>query len=132
MPNVSLRIDTKALQDNVNRIIGRKVEVIHYKSTRNESAGEYAKYISKYVPRKTGKLVKSAKIVDGAVTYSAKAKRKNGNYDYAAYQYYSDDSEWVRATPDTHSHWNRHLTTAERQAFYEDVAKIIKEKMNNG
>ena len=126
-----VNFDMKAVQDNVNRMLNKKVAVIHYTETRNDVAGEYAKRIDRYVPMKTGKLRRSVGVDNGAITYSAKVRRKGGNFDYAKVQYYSDDSFWDRTTPDTYSHWNKHLTTAERLAFYEDVAKIIKERMNN-
>jgi len=132
MPSIYIRVDEKALEDNVNRILGKKVEKIYYTETRNEVAGIYASAVEKYVPSKTGRLHSSARVRDGEIRYSAKAKRKRGNYDYAGVQYYSNDSTWNRHTPNTYSHWNRHLTSAERQNFYQEVAKIIAEKMNNG
>lgn len=132
MPSIRISFDNKAVQDNVNRIIGKKVAVIHYTETRNDTAGVYAKYISKYVPFKTGTLRRSATITDGEIRYSARSKK---GYNYADIQYRPeaygyDESTWERHTPDTYSHWNRHLSTAERQAFYQEVAKIVAEKMN--
>lgn len=139
MSELRVNFDMKAVQDNVNRILGKKIAVIHYTETKNDTAGEYAKYISKYVPwgkstkgHRGGTLRNSVRVKDGALVYSAKVKRRGGNYDYASYQYYADDSQWSRHTPNTYSHWNKHLTTAERQAFYADVAKIVVERMNNG
>lgn len=130
MPSVYVNFDMKAVQDNVNRAIGKKVERALFEDTRNEIAGEYAKAISKYVPYKTGALSRSARVVDGEIRYSAKVKRKGGTYDYAEYQYTHEFEN--RTTPGTYGHWNRHLTTAERKAFYEEVAEIITRKMNNG
>ena len=46
MPSIRISFDNKAVQDNVNRVIGKKVAVIHYTETRNDTAGIYAKYIS--------------------------------------------------------------------------------------
>ena len=128
---VEVHFDFKKLQDNVNRILGKKIDVIHYTNTKDELAGLYAMYISKYVPYKSGKLFRSAKVNHGAVVYSAKARRPRGNFDYASIQYYIPFPQSSRSTPYTYDHWNRHLTSAERQAFYEDAAKIITKEMNN-
>ena len=128
---VRISFDMKGVQDNVNRILGKKIKSIYYTSAKDDIAGEYAKYIAQYVPYKTGKLRYSAKIDNGSVVYSAKVRRKGGNFDYAGIQYYSDDSNWNRTTPGTYSHWNKHMTAADRRAFYDDVKRIIIERMNN-
>ena len=122
-------LDMKAVQDNVNRILNKKIEVAKYTEVKDEIAGEYAKAISRYVPYKTGKLLNSAKVEDGAITYSAKCNRPGGRFDYAAVQYYTPFDN--RSTPNTYDHWNKHLTTAEREEFYNDVKDIIIERMNN-
>ena len=122
--------DMKVVQDNVNRILNKKIAVTEYTEVKDEIAGEYAKAISKYVPYKTGRLMNSAKVEDGAVTYSVKVNRPDGRFDYAPVQYYTPFEN--RSTPNTYDHWNKHLTTAERQEFYEDVKDIIVERMNHG
>ena len=127
---LNISFDMKAVQDNVNRMLNKKIKATEYVETRNEIAGEYAKAISKYVPYKTGRLLGSAKVEDGAITYSAKVNRPGGRFDYAPVQYYNSFEN--RSTPNTYDHWNKHLTTAERQAFYEDVKDIIVERMNHG
>ncbi len=127
-----ISFDMKAVQDNVNRILNKKIAVTEYTEVKDEIAGEYAKAISRYVPYKTGKLMKSADVEDGAVTYSVEVNRPNrpnGKFDYAKVQYYTPFEN--RSTPNTYDHWNKHLTTAERQEFYEDVKDIIVERMNH-
>ena len=126
---LKISFDMKAVQDNVNRILNKKIAVTEYTEVKDEIAGEYAKAISKYVPYKTGRLMNSAKIEDGSITYSAKVNRPDGRFDYAGVQYYTPFEN--RSTPNTYDHWNKHLTTAERQEFYEDVKDIIVERMNH-
>ena len=127
---LKVSFDMKAVQDNVNRILNKKIEVTKYEEVKNDIAGEYAKAISKYVPYKKGRLAGSAKVDNGAITYSAKVNRPGGRFDYAGVQYYTPFEN--RSTPNTYDHWNKHLTTAERQAFYEDAKNIIIERMNHG
>ena len=129
MPSIYLNFDMKAVQDNVNRVVKKKLDAANYVETRNEIAGEYAAAIEKYVPSKTGRLHSSAKVIDGEIRYSAKANRPGGSFDYAQIQYETPFAN--RHTPNTYDHWNRHLTTAERQAFYEQAKKIIVERMNH-
>ena len=129
MPSVYINFDMKAVQDNVNQIMNKKLDAAKYVETRNEIAGEYAAAIEKYVPSKTGRLHSSARVIDGEIRYSAKANRKSGSFDYAELQYNTPFAN--RHTPNTYDHWNRHLTTAERQEFYEQVQRIIVERMNN-
>ena len=120
---IEVCFDAGAVQANITRILNRKVDAIQIGANKDAIAGEYAKHVAKYVPYKTGKLLRSAKVKDGTITYSAKAK--NG-FDYADIQYNVPFPQESRSTPGTYDHWNRHLTASERQLFYEDVAKIIK------
>lgn len=128
---VRVRVDVSNLASKVSEILKRKVQVTELVDVRDEIAGEYAMYISKYVPYKTGKLLHSANIEDGAVVYSARTRRPGGTYDYAGIQYTVPFSPDSRSTPNTWDHWNKHLTTAERKDFYESVATILTERMNN-
>lgn len=132
MPSVYISFDLKAVQDNVNRILNKKLERAKYDGVRNEIAGEYAAAIDKYVPSKSGRLHSSATVRDGEIRYSAKANRPSGNYDYAAVQYYTPFPQENRHTPNTYDHWNKHLTTAERQEFYQKVKEIVVKGMNDG
>ena len=132
MPSYRVNFDLKALQNGVEKVLGKKVDKINLIETRTDAAGEYAKHIARYVPLDSGTLRRSARAVDGEVRYSAKAKRPGGEYDYAEIQYQIPFPQENRHTPDTYDHWNRHLTTAERQAFYEDVADILIRRMNDG
>lgn len=132
MPSIYIDFNMKAVQDNVNRILNKKVESAKYMEVVNDIAGVYAAAVDKYVPSKTGRLHSSARIRDGEIRYSAKANRPGGNFDYAELQYITPFPQENRHTPGTYDHWNRHLTTAERKAFYDEVAEIIIERMNNG
>lgn len=130
MPSITIDVSMKDVQDNVNRLLRKKIKPIYYEENVNEIAELYKDAIEHYVPLKEGNLRGGARVEDGAVVYSAKAKRKSGMYDYAEYQYENEFSK--RHTPGTYGHWNTHLTSAEKQAFYADVKDIIVECMNNG
>ena len=127
---MTVHIPIKEVRDNVNQLIRKKVDSALYEDSIDEIAELYKDAIEHYVPLKDGELRGNAKVVDGAVVYSAKAKRRSGNYDYAEYQYENEFAN--RHTPGTYGHWNTHLTTAEKQTFYEQVKEIIIERMNNG
>lgn len=129
---VRISFDSESLEANVSKILGRKFKIDDYDGIDTEIAGSYAMHIARYVPYKTGRLLHSARVGDGKITYSAKVKRKSGIYDYAGIQYLVPFPQESRSTPGTYDHWNRHLTTAERKAFYDDVAKLVIERMNNG
>lgn len=133
---LEIQFDMKAVQDNVNRALNKKERTIYYTDTKNTIAKQYAFYIRKYVPKDSYNLVNSTKIRDGVISYYAKSKggKRQINYakvQYAPEEYGYNESFWDRKTPETYSHWNRHLTTAERQSFYDDVKRIIVERMNN-
>lgn len=129
MPRLVLEIDMKDVEDNVNRMLRKKIKSIYYQRSIDDIAMAYKDAIEKYVPLKSGLLRDNATVDSGAVIYSAKAKRPGGNYDYAAYQYYNEFSK--RTTPNTYGHWNTHLTTEELRAFYDEVKDIIVERMND-
>lgn len=131
MPSIYVSFDNKAMNKYLTETLGNKAKMLDEDmDLRNAAAGQYAAYVSKYVPLgKTGRL-RQAKVKDGEVRYSAIAIKKDGTrYDYAETQYNGPDW-WERRTPGTYSHWNRHMTTAERQAFYDDVKQMLLEKMN--
>lgn len=133
MPSIRVSYDEDAVERNVSRILNRKLEKMTSLDTKMEIAGVYGVAIAKYVPYKTGKLLNSADVVaDGnnaVIRYSAHSKR---GYDYAQKQYETPYPQESRSTPGTYDHWNRHLTSAEREEFYEDAAKIIARESNNG
>lgn len=129
---VHVHFDMSALRDNVDDILDKKVDTLYYDRVKNDAAGLYAQYIAKYVPYKTGRLLHSAKVNNGAVTYSARVRRPGYTYDYADIQYETPFPPESRSTPGTYDHWNTHLTRAERESFYHDVANLIVEEMNNG
>lgn len=132
MSSVEITVKSETLQRNVEKILETKLKKGLSDSVRYSAAVKFALAIADYVPYKTGKLLRSNSIVsdgdDYAVRYSAHSKK---GYDYASVQYEADDSNWNRTTPGTYSHWDKHLTRAERQAFYEEVADDVVEAMND-
>lgn len=135
MPSIRVSYDEGAVQRNVEKILKRKLDAGTSIDTKMEVAGEYASAVERYVPYKSGKLAHSARIVaDGNVAnirYSARSF-KGKHYDYAQWQYDTPVPQENRTTPGTYDHWNKHLTTAERKAFYEEAAKIVAREMKNG
>ena len=133
MAELHISFDEDAVVNAVSRILKRKTGIALSLDNQLDVAGEYAMAISKYVPYKTGKLLRSADVVphgEGvAVSYSAMSKGKQ-KIDYAPIQYEIPFAN--RSTPGTYDHWNRHLTTAERQEFYERCAEIISKSMQDG
>lgn len=132
---VDVKFDVGALQSNVEKILRRKLKNGLSQKTLVAAGELYKDAIEHYVPLKTGTLRGSATVVprgEGCVIrYSAKGTNKDGSikdYDYAKDRYTLPAKR--RFTPGTYDHWNRHLTRAERQQFYNDVASIITEAMN--
>lgn len=138
MPSVRINFDEDSLFRGVSNAVKRLRRKMTAPEVKKEVTGEYAKVVAKYVPYKTGALLESASVVrDGdnfAVRYSAKSKK---GYDYADVQYKPeaygrDESLWNRTTAGTYSHWNRHLTSADREQFRDEVARILKESTKRG
>lgn len=135
MAELKISFDTDAVLNSLSNVIRRKINNSLSVPVKQEIAGEYAAAVYRYVPNKTGKLADSARVVtegnDVAIKYEAISENKNGKKtDYAPIQYEIPFEN--RTTPGTYDHWNRHLTTAERKAFYETCADIIKESFKNG
>lgn len=124
-----LDFDMKDVEDNVNRLMRKKIKSIYYWEVLNEVAELYANAIEHYVPLKEGALRGGVKVSDGEIIYSAKADRRGGRYDYAGYQYMNEFAH--RHTPGTYGHWDTHLNETEKQALYEDIKKLLIEAMNN-
>ena len=135
MPSIRISYDEDALELNIERVVKRKLNHALSIDTKKEIAGEYAMRVAQYVPYKSGRLRNSAEVIsDGdkaVIRYSARS-RHGKHYDYAENQYSTPRDPDRRWTPGTYDHWNRHLTTAERQDFYQEAAEIIAREMNNG
>lgn len=137
MPSIRLNIDEATILRGVERAIDDKVKKGLSKEVKFAAANDYKDTIERYVPsgpsykgHTGGALRRNARVVpdgdDFDVRYSATSPK---GYDYAAAQYNGSDW-WNRHTPDTYSHWNRHITRAERLAYYQRVADMIKGGMN--
>ena len=133
--DIKLRIHTETLESNIKRILGKKKKLALSDDVKEFAVDLYSRKIKPYVPRKTGNLrnKKNTKIVRYKGTYAIDyiATDKYGR-QYAKAQYYADDSDWERTTEGTYSHWNQHLSRAEREDYYRRVAEKMKEKMKNG
>ncbi len=124
-----LEVDIKGVQDNVNRMLKKKVKTIYYDRVMDEIAYLLKDTMEPYVPMKSGQLRGNAYVDNGNIIYTAKAERRGGRYDYAAYQYMNEFPK--RFTPGTFGHWDKHLTAADKQYFYEQVKDLIVEEMND-
>lgn len=137
MPSYRLELDEATIVRGIENAVNDKVKKGLSPEVKRAAANEYRDSIERYVPNGPsykghigGSLRRSANVVadgdDYAVRYSAKSPK---GYDYAEVQY-NGPSWWDRHTPDTYSHWNRHMTRAERLAYYQKVAEMVKEGMN--
>ena len=124
-----VEVDTKGVQDNINRMLKKKVKSIYYDRVMDEIAYLWKDAVEPYVPMDKGQLRENAYVDNGNIVYTAKAERRGGRYDYAAYQYMNEFPK--RHTPNTYGHWDKHLTDADKQYLYEQVKDLIVEEMNN-
>lgn len=123
-------------RDTLERALFKRIDDIEKKAlsdaVRKRAAEIYLDCVEPLVPKKLGDLRKSAYVPD---------KKYKGDYsvvydiDYAKAQYEGYNGrgphkKWT--TTGTTDHWNHHLTTADRQAFYDLVAEEIKEGIKHG
>lgn len=136
---VHCRVHAETLEVNLRkRIEGFKKKMltseVKYKATEI-----YKDCIEPNVPKHLGELRDSTtiqKYKDGyAVVYEPEDKYGRG-YGQAQYTGSNgtgiDSAKWDRHTPNTYSHWNQHLTSADRGAMYDLIAEMIVEELNNG
>lgn len=139
MPDFSVhtRIHAETLIPKLQSILDRKLKKGLSDETKMYSAELLRDASRKYVPS-SGKdvLRDSAKIVPYKETYAVEynPQDKYGRF-YGKAQYEGKNGTntvWKRHTEFTYSHWNRHISRAEMQEIYANVAKRIIEGMNNG
>lgn len=143
------RVHTETLIPQIVKRLGDMAKDAVDDDVKYQAAEMFKNTVEKYVPmsigsKDSGALRIFADVVPYKGTYatlyygegepSSKGKRRV----YAAAQYYGGngsrrpESLWDRATPKTGSYWNQRLSRAERTAYYDKVAELIKEKMKNG
>lgn len=136
--SVHIRIDTKTLVIEMQKRIDGFAKKMLNDDMKFMAAEMYHDYVEKYVPHSTGNLRDSVDYVKykGAYAIMYDPVDKYGHH-YAAAQYYGNngskwpESLWERKDKNTHSYWNRHITTAERKAMYDDIADLIASELNN-
>lgn len=145
MPSIRISVDSKALTSQIRKITNKILLFGLSDDVKKAAAGEYAARVDKYVPQGPsykghtgGSLRNSVRIVPDGKGYAVRySSHSPDGYDYAGVQYAPEkygksDAFWNRHTADTYSHWNRHLTRAERQEFYQAVGKLVKEGIKRG
>lgn len=131
--DITISFDAERVAANVEKIMQRKIEAGLSSDIQYESAEIYRDLVEYLVPKKSGSLRDSAKIVRGAkhaqwgIRYDPTSKK---GYHYANLQYHTPFEN--RTTPGTFDHWNQHLTTADRQGFNMAVKNLVVEAMKNG
>ena len=134
-----VRIHTETLKKALTRILGEEQEIVVSDDVKYEDAKLYRDKVAHYVPKDTGTLRDSAYMENAIVRYkgtyairyyAARAKTKGAKVrEYAEAQYYGDDATWNRKTEGTYSHWNQHLQPFEREEYYRELAKEMKDKI---
>jgi len=142
MANITVhtRIHTETLSSNLQSVLDNLEDKILSDSIKRQSAELLMKYSNKYVPQgATRKLRESAKVVPYGDTYAVEyfaegepSKKTGKPRLYAKPQYHANDVGWNRATPGTYSHWNRHITKAEKLSMYDELKRAILEEVNHG
>ena len=137
-----IRIHTDTLESNISRILGRMKDVVLSDELKVEAIKKYRKKVEPYVPEKKGFLKLSAYDSDAIVDYHGdKAlvydpvanNRQHYHYGKVQYEGPGPGEEWNRTTEGTYDHWNQHLTRAEREEYYQELADMyVKEIKNNG
>lgn len=140
--SVHIRIDTKTLVIEMQRRIDGFTKKMLSDDMKKMSAEMYADYVKPYVPKGNQKKRLTTELRNVSIepyrgTYAVVYDPEDiYGHHYAAAQYYGDngsnrpESLWKRHTEGTHSYWNRHLKTAERQAMYDDLADLFISELN--
>ena len=135
----NVRVRTHNL-DTIAKALDKKVEDLEDELRSDEIrqivADIYKDCIEPLVPKEFGGLRDSGVVPDDKYKGDAYVL-----YDapYAKAQYEGNNgkgrrpgSMWKRHTKNTYDHWNKHLSTADRQAFYDLVEEELIKRLNHG
>lgn len=127
---LKIRVHTETLEANLKkRIEGFKKELLS-DDIKRQAADIYKDCIEPLVPKDVGNLRDTAEISKYKGTYGVYYPVKYANAQYKGYNGKGVIRNYT--TPGTIDHWNHHMSTADRQAYYDLVKEMILERMNNG
>lgn len=137
--SINVRIHSETLHAQLSKRIDGYRKAALSDKVKYKAAKLYAKKVQPYVPKKTGELREDVDIVpyNGvyAVQYNATATRKKRDGSIETVQYaeaqYHGDPTWNRTTEGTYDHWNQHLSMAEREEYYSDIANLVIEEIKS-
>lgn len=129
---VQIRVHTDTLERALNKRIKNFTKELLTDDVKLMAAEIYADCVEPLVPMKSGELrnpnnirfpkYKGTRSVEYIVPYAeAQYKGYNGRGPSKNF-----------TTPGTIDHWNHHMTTADRKAFYDLVAEELIARLNNG
>lgn len=131
--STKLHLDAHTMNSVVESVLRAKAQSITQSPDLRKDIGEvYIDKVTPYVPKKSGKLRKSAMATnDGRVIWSAKGEvagpdGKGGTTkDYAVTQYNIEHSHYT--TPNTGSHWTDNVQpgTSDWDEFIEEITPMI-------
>lgn len=127
--SVTIRTHTDTLERAMQKRIAKFTKDMLTDDVRRRAAELYRDAVEKYVPKDSGNLRESAHEENSIVKYK-------GDYavlydvPYAEAQYVGFNGRGAirnsrRKTGGTYDHWNHHMTTAERQTYYNQVKEEI-------
>lgn len=129
---IGVRIHSETLEKNVKRILGDKLKEAISDDVKKYAATRYARKVEHYVPMSEdgGTLRRSTRLVHIHGTWGVEYDPVDKYGRHYGEAQYKGPSWWNRYTEDTYSHWNSHLTRAEREEYYREVADEILKRAN--